>query len=336
MENKFENIDEVIARFLSGESTEPDRRLLQEWRELSEENNREYLQFEKIFSASGELRNALSVDTDVAWQKVHSKIAMPEEKGKVISLQASSSRLSFLRIAASILILIGAGLSVYFFINHSRGEETVIASADSTRSLVLPDSSTIILNKNSQIAYSIDHFSGKRVVKLKGEAFFNVIHDEKNPFMVEAADLKIQDIGTSFNVRAEEGEDLIVVSVISGEVSLTTINNESITLHRGEEAHYHLSTRKFEQDTELDPNISAYTNRIFVFDNAELSTVIRTLNDVYSNKFSIDNDVLKSCRITVTFDDETPESIASVITETLGIQYKKENNQIIFFGNGCK
>ncbi|MFN8164996.1 MAG: hypothetical protein U0X76_02190 [Bacteroidia bacterium] len=47
MENKFENIDEVIARFLSGESTEPDRRLLQEWRELSEENNREYLQFEK-------------------------------------------------------------------------------------------------------------------------------------------------------------------------------------------------------------------------------------------------------------------------------------------------
>ncbi|MFN8164997.1 MAG: FecR domain-containing protein [Bacteroidia bacterium] len=211
-----------------------------------------------------------------------------------------------------------------------------MASADSTRSLVLPDSSTIILNKNSQIAYSIDHFSGKRVVKLKGEAFFNVIHDEKNPFMVEAADLKIQDIGTSFNVRAEEGEDLIVVSVISGEVSLTTINNESITLHRCEEAHYHLSTRKFEQDTELDPNISAYTNRIFVFDNAELSTVIRTLNDVYSNKFSIDNDVLKSCRITVTFDDETPESIASVITETLGIQYKKENNQIIFFGNGCK
>ncbi|MBL0102379.1 MAG: hypothetical protein IPP51_00565 [Bacteroidetes bacterium] len=114
MENKFEHIDDVIARFLSEEATADDCQLLEDWRAESEENNREFLRFEKLFNVSGELRDGLHVDTDAAWKKVQTSIKSSSQTGKVIDLKPSTKRLSFLRVAATILILAGAGLSIYF------------------------------------------------------------------------------------------------------------------------------------------------------------------------------------------------------------------------------
>ena len=336
MENKFEHIDDVIARFLSGEATADDRQLLEDWRAESEENNREFLRFEKLFNVSGELRDGLHVDTDAAWKKVQTSIKSSSQTGKVIDLKPSTKRLSFLRVAATILILAGAGLSIYFLLFPVGGINVQVVALDSVKTSILPDGSSISLNRNSALEYSETHFSKNRVVKLHGEAFFDVVHDDKNPFVVEAGDLKIQDVGTSFNVKAVENSDLVIVSVVSGEVNITTINNESITLHKGEEARYILSKRTIEKSEVVDPNIFSYSNRVFVFDNTELINVIAVLNEVYQNRLTIGDERLNSCRITVTFNDESLEEIVLVIKETLGIDVKEQNQQFIFSGNGCK
>ncbi|MBK9026247.1 MAG: DUF4974 domain-containing protein [Saprospiraceae bacterium] len=165
-------------------------------------------------------------------------------------------------------------------------------------------------------------------MKLKGEAFFDVKHDESNPFVVEAADLKIEDVGTSFNVKAKESSDVIIISVVSGEVKVTTVSGPDAQpqcRRRSNLQHYNKSHRKKEV---IKENISAYSDKVFVFENAELGTVINVLNDVYDVQLGLANMDLKSCRITVTFEDEPIDDIAFVIAETLGLEIKKRMNKL--------
>ena len=171
---------------------------------------------------------------------------------------------------------------------------------------------------------------------MKGEAFFDVKHNETNPFTVEAGGLKIVDVGTSFNIQAIENAEMVIISVVAGEVKITNLHNESLTLMAGEEGHYNMSTKVISKADLINPNIAAYATRVFIFENAELITVMKVLNEVYETKITSENDSLNNCRITVTFNNESIEEISEVIAETLGLKLKKENNKIIFSGNVCK
>lgn len=336
MENKFEHIDDIIAKYLAGEATAEEEALLTEWRNESPENDNEFKQFGKLFEAGASLRDVIPVDTDAAWIKLKKSISQKHENGKIIPIQQKSNRLTFIRIAAAVLIFAGLGMLAFFMTLPSEDNLAEIHSTEKVKKEILPDGSTITLNKNTTLAYSVDHFSKKRIVKLKGEAFFDVKHDESNPFVVEAADLKIEDVGTSFNVKAKESSDVIIISVVSGEVKVTTVSDQMLSLNAGEEATYNITTKVIGKKEVIKENISAYSDKVFVFENAELGTVINVLNDVYDVQLGLANMDLKSCRITVTFEDEPIDDIAFVIAETLGLEIKKENEQIVFNGKSCK
>ena len=336
MEKRFENIDNVIARYLAGEADAADLVLLNDWRKLSAENEEEFSQTEKLYNAASSLRDVIPVDTDAAWLKLKKNISVQQEPGKVIPLKQTTSRSNFIRIAASILIVAGLGMLAFFLTLPSEDKLAEIKSHAVIRKEVLPDGSKVTLNKNTSLAYSTDHFSKKRIVKLKGEAFFDVVHDDSNPFLIEAADLKIEDVGTSFNVKAVENSGIAIISVVSGEVKVTTLTGQVFNLVAGEEVSYNVNTKIITKNETIEENISAYADRVFVFENAELKTVVKVLNDVYDVRMVLENEKLDSCRITVTFDNESINDIAIVIAETLGLEIKKSNDQIILSGNGCK
>ena len=336
MDNRFENIEDVIAKYLAGETDAADLVLINEWRKVSAENELKFSQMEKLYNASSSLRDIIPVDTDAAWLKLKKTISVQPEQGKIIQLKQTSSRINFIRIAASILIVAGLGMLAFFLTLPSEDKLAEIKSANKIRKETLPDGSSVTLNKNSLLAYSSDHFSKKRIVKLKGEAFFDVKHDASNPFLIEAADLKIEDVGTSFNVKAVENSGIAIISVISGEVKVTTLTGQVFNLVAGEEASYNVTTKVMHKKDDIEENISAYADRVFVFENAELKTVVKVLNDVYNVRLIIENPELDSCRITVTFDNEPIDDIATVIAETLGLEMRKSNDQIILSGDGCK
>lgn len=336
MENNFEHIEDIIAKYLAGEANAEEIALLDKWRKLSSENEKEFNLFGKLFDAGASLRDVIPVDTDAAWIKLKKSISHKEENGKIIPLRQPSNRSTFIRIAAAVLIVAGLGMLAFFLTLPTEERLAQINTTDRIEKDTLPDGSTITLNKNTTLAYSTDHFSKKRIVKLKGEAFFDVKHDETNPFIVEAADLKIEDVGTSFNVKANESSDVIIISVVSGEVKVTTVSDQILSLNAGEEASYNVKTKIIGKKETINDNISAYANKVFVFENAELGSVIKVLNDVYDVQLGLENMDLKSCKITVTFNDEPIDDIAFVIAETLGLKVKNENEQIVFYGNECK
>ena len=335
MENRFEHIEEIIAKYLAGEAEAREIALLNEWKSLSESNRREFEQFNKLFSESSALKHSIPVDTDRAWKRVQESINKANH-GNIISIKSKPLQNYILKIAASIILI--AGLSFAIFKLNYNSEENLysVSTQDSIKTELLPDGSSITLNRKSTLAYSTDHFSKKRIVKLKGEAFFDVVHDESKPFIVEASDLKIEDIGTSFNIKAIEGSEMVIVSVVTGEVKITSIDKQPVFLSAGEEATYNVHSKVISKMELISPNISAYANRVFIFENTELTTVMKVLNEVYDVKLGSENDTILKCRITVTFDDESIDEISEVIAETLGLGTRKENNKIIFIGNACK
>ncbi len=87
-----------------------------------------------------------------------------------------------------------------------------------TRRVVLADGSVATLAADSALA--IDHSSGRRgVTLLRGEAFFQIVHDPAHPFSIDAAGVTIRDIGTAFDVEIERSRVLVVVQ--SGSVAVS-------------------------------------------------------------------------------------------------------------------
>lgn len=113
---------------------------------------------------------------------------------------------------------------------------TEISTSDSIKIFLLPDNSKITLNKNSSLWY-LTNFS-ERKVELIGEAFFEVTHNEASPFYVQAKDVSVKVLGTTFNVNTNKKEHA-EVTVISGKVKVSGINNRNeITLTEGEKGVY--------------------------------------------------------------------------------------------------
>jgi transmembrane sensor len=175
----------------------------------------------------------------------------------------------------------------------------------------------------------------KRKVKLKGEAFFEIAEKKEAPFILEVAGVIIEDIGTSFNVRAYPGQQLVEVYVETGEVSFYTLDNPGLRIQAGETGVYDKLSKTFSKPNEGDENILAYKTGIFVFRDATLRTVIETLNEAYEVKLKLENPQVENCRITVTFKNESMDVISEVIAETLKLSIEKSENEILLKGNEC-
>lgn len=335
MEDRFEHIDEVIARILSGEASPQDERLAGDWIALSEENSQAFERSKKIFEQGAKLKPLISVDTDQAWLKVKHKLDEKNTGARVVSIKATPWR-SFLRIVAMLVIAAGLGTAGYFLLTARKANDVNIASTDSVRTEELPDGSRFTLNRNSKLSYSSRRYDQKRTVQLEGEAFFDVVHDDKNVFAVQAGGLTIEDVGTSFNVKAYPGDRLILVAVATGEVRIMTEKAEGISLVAGETAEYNTETGTFTKSLNEVRNLAAYKDKIFIFENTELQVIVKLLNEVYASNIVIQNEELKKCRLTASFNNETFYSILEVIAETLNLQVNKTETEIQLLGNGCK
>jgi transmembrane sensor len=334
LENRFEHIDEVIARVLSGEATANDHVLVEEWIALSPANQQSYELSGRLFEQSAALKKIIPVDTDKAWLKVKSRMGVQKNPSKIISFGIARPLPIFLRIAAMLAIVAGLGAAGYYLLFRDKhAGEKIISSAEEVRHASLPDGSTVVLNRNSSLTYS----SGKkRIAQLSGEAYFEVKHDEKSPFIVLAGEITIEDIGTSFNVKAYPGSKTIVISVAEGEVKVSTGEHECTGLVAGEAAEYDAEKHTLTKSLDDDKNITAYKDKNFIFENTELQVVVKLLRDIYGRNIVLGNEALNKCRLTASFKNESLDSILDVIAETLHLQMKKTETEILLNGDGCK
>lgn len=330
MELNKEHIDDLIAKYLAGEALPDEAILLDDWKNVSPENLVYFTQSEKAFQF-----NHIQTQTDTSrlFQDIMMQVGQYEKKeAKVIPFKPFFTPL---RIAASILVVSLVGLVTMFSLKHEDGQpEAMIASADSTKQELLADGSKVFLNKHTKLTVEGGFNGKKRRLKLEGEAFFEVVHDAQKPFVIEAGGIQIKDIGTAFNVKAQPGSDSVTVSVSEGIVDITN-GEQTVQLMANQSLVYVRSTNTLGKTSNIPVNSAAYKTRIFRFKATTLEDVIATVNEVYGPIMILDNPKLANCNITVEFENQPPQTIVDIVTETLGLTYEKRNGQYVIKGTSC-
>lgn len=199
----------------------------------------EHNKFKKLFQRYLEKKSNETESAIVnAWYKSYrskeSEILIDQEE-KEIAKKALKQQLEksitktikpyFYRIAAAITIVCTAGgLIINSKINHKQSSDeftTLSTKAGQIKKITLPDHSTVWLNAASKMRLKSTFEGATREVFLDdGEAYFEVTKNPNKPFLVHSANIKVQVLGTSFNVRAYQKLSTVKVSVSTGRVQV--------------------------------------------------------------------------------------------------------------------
>jgi transmembrane sensor len=242
-----------------------------------------------------------------------------------------------MRIAAGLALLMVATYYAYQWTRPVTSPVVEIIAEKTTAQDTLPDGTTAFLNKRSSITFVEDKKTGERKVELKGEGFFEVKHEETKPFVIEAEETLVRDLGTAFNVKAYPGDDTVEVVVQSGVVQFYTLKDPGLSLKAGETGLYSKRSKSFIRLTRADTNVFAYKTGVFAFHSTDLRSVVERINEVYDSRISLDNEKIGDCRLTVNFTNEQLDTIVDVIAETLSLEVeRKASREIILKGSGCQ
>jgi transmembrane sensor len=153
------------------------------------------------------------------WQALKSKQKMPVI-GRI--------KTEWWQIAVAASVLIISGLSIYFW-QKTKAEPILFTTKfNETKTLILPDSTEVTLNANSQLSMNSDWEEGNtREVWLKGEGYFKVKKKvQKNTFEVHTDKLNIKVLGTIFNVLARKSINNVMLEEGKVEVNASTFPSQ--------------------------------------------------------------------------------------------------------------
>lgn len=221
----------------------------------------------------------------------------------------------YMRAAALLAVFCSvAFLGIYY---HHRNGNTISyrelrAQAGERKTITLADGTRIWLNNSSVLHYPAKFDQNTREVKLEGEAFFEVAHNEKKPFLIHTPQLKVQVLGTSFNIRSYAADKETAVHVATGRVAVYNQFNK-VMLVNGEQVVYDRLKHNFTRSA-LDPEISrAWQNNTLAFRYETLENICLRLERWYDVKVVIRNEKLLHKRYTLEQHNETLENVMKVL-----------------------
>jgi ferric-dicitrate binding protein FerR (iron transport regulator) len=308
----------LIARVLSGEATDDEEQFLMGWRQQSPANEQVFRSCERIWMAADKRMGGF--DADKAWQQTSRRLHLPDK-----DLQSGRLRKIVYAVAAGVLVVLATTFFVQTFFNST----TTVIAMETSKQVVLPDGTSVEVNRHSQIEYP-RRFSGKiREVKLlRGEAFFNVTHNVSRPFVVTTPVARVRVLGTRFNVCVRTDGD-VQVMVESGKVSFQSINStHEILLVRNESAIFSSRRNQMIKSDMVDWNLLAWKTHRLVFRDAELAYVYDILSRTYGKNIKSDNAVL-GYRLTATFDNLSLEDVLKIIDKTFMLQTQSRNDTFV-------
>jgi len=237
-------------------------------------------------------------------------------------------RLSY---AAAIITIIG--LTIFIVLNSPFSGQydadrytSVITEKGQRSKVILPDSSIVWLNSDTKLSYNYSS-KNKRVVTLKGQGFFSVAHNEKRPFIVTCGDIKVNVLGTKFDVSAYPGDDKISVALQSGKVLLNDDRRTlDLKLTSGEVADYNVKERKVNIHKESVKELTSWKNGELRFKNEPMKLVIKKLERWYNIEIEVkDPEVYKSV-FTGAVLNKSYEQIFKLIEYSCPVNFDVVNN----------
>lgn len=238
----------------------------------------------------------------------------------------SKEKVRYMDTSGNILCENKNGNLTYFTHTSTPLYNTVEVEEGSIYKITLSDGTSITLASGSELIYPIGGES--RDVKLRGEAYFDVRHDEERPFTVECGDnVKITVLGTRFNVAACEAQP-VVVTLESGRVDLSG-SDGNVILSPDEQA-IASSDGSFSIATVDAKQYTSWASGIYEFDNVPLDVIVKKLSLWYGIDFKFASEQLKQRTFTgVLLRDKNLNYSLSLLKDVSNLNFKTDGECII-------
>ena len=237
-------------------------------------------------------------------------------------------------------VVLSVVLITYLFVsprlaNTSQKDVWMEVPVGSTSRIVLPDGSIAHINENSHLTYS--HLFGikNREIKMSGECYFEVKKNEKQPFIVCSDAMKIQVLGTKFNVRDYPNNNHSSVDLLEGKVTASNIKDEtnSYELHPNQRITLNKHTGEIQIEDLHNTKELLWTSEELALNGKSLTDITYILSQRYHVNFVISNDSMRKLRFggSLSLNSQHINDVLDVLKSTGKIRYRTKNNTIVIY-----
>ncbi|MFK8102524.1 MAG: FecR family protein [Saprospiraceae bacterium] len=343
---------QLIHKKITGIINTEENLALSEWLAKSPNHQKTFVDLEQAWQLSEHYDKSFTPNVDLALLKLKKRIqteshrAVTERKAKSATLSTLSNKtprsprkLYRYAIAASIAVLLGIGLwNALSPSNIFDQQKLTLSSMDKSEFVEMEDGSKVWLNRHSQLSYLKEFGSHQRVVKLEGEAFFDIAKESSRYFVIETAATKIKVLGTSFNVSANPTKGETTVIVKTGKVRFENLTTgAAVELVANEKATYDHNSKTFKTTKNKSPNSLAWMSKELNFRKTPFPDLVTDLENYYGIEIDWKDSNLKDCSYTSLFNDSSLEDIWTALETSFEIKIQRKNvKSFKFVGGSCK
>lgn len=358
----------LASRILSGEAADEDLKELETFFEANDLYKKKFLLLKEYW----ENKSSISTDTDKAFQKILKQIkegkndvgkhAVSAESGKAKSIQL------FFRISKVAVIVSVCMVAAYFILKKSNHQSIAKVETKSfpwqiketakgaKTTLVLADGTKVTMNSDSRLKFPAGFSGNTREVYLTGEAFFDVTHNAKVPFIIHTNKMNIKVLGTEFNVKSYPEDSTSETTLIRGliEVTLNDRPSDKIILRPKEKLVITNQSSDKNNSSSAGPSAvpetrllvsnlhyvspkdsavveTSWLDNKLVFQDESFGQLATELERRYGINIRFSNNSVREFRFTGVFEKETIEEVLKALKLTEKFNYKIEGNNITIF-----
>jgi transmembrane sensor len=328
---------EAIARYLSGESSAEEARVVQEWLDANP-MDRELV--EQLHSSTAVDLGVGPADVDVeqALARVRSRMHAGERPRLAVVRGGGQKR------SRRGVFFIGAvaAAATAFAVLTLRARSTVepalvrtyATGVGRTESILLSDGTRITLGPQSRLVVP-STFSKTRTTELTGDAYFDVRHDAARPFTVRTASALIEDIGTTFTVESDAG-DMTSVAVVAGSVRLRrdqSAPDAGVVLAAGDRGSLDVNGRARVERHAVRDEDTAWVSGRLAFRDAPLTRVAAEIERWYGVKVRITDSAMAAQHVTTSFEGDTVDQALKILELTIGAKIERRGDSAVVSPN---
>lgn len=232
-------------------------------------------------------------------------------------------------------LALAAGIGLALLIPHEpvhQWRPPVATHLAEVRESQLPDGSRITLGPQSQFETAFT--ANERRVRLSGEAYFSVAHDEARPFIVEAQGTLIRDVGTEFEIKSDA--DGVRVTVARGAVDVTEparlANFAGERMHRlvaGQQVSLMPTALSVEAQTAPAPSEpAAWREGFLIYENATLAEVVADANRYSATPIVIVDPAIGQLRVTTAYRTDQIDQMLSIVGASMPVAVVRGHGEV--------
>jgi transmembrane sensor len=272
-------------------------------------------------------------------QQIWTQVKVVMEEKPENSLFSRNRSIPRLWVAASLLFMLaGVILFISYYADNTVSYRTAYGE---TKTIFLPDGSTVILNANSSFQFVPDWEETQlREVWLEGEAFFDVKQiplstDSSNstrlPFVVHSSNMDVEVLGTAFNVKDRYSHSEVVLN--TGKVSVTPKQKQKsapIAMEPGDRLAYSVEEQAWKIQQVNPEVLTSWRNQELIFDEMQLADIALLLEEVYGYEITFESEEIKTYSFTGNIKTQEIELLIPMLERSFKLEIQRNGKDIKF------